>query len=348
MNYQLKQAKIESAKDMTREDHPKNTFQCRVLPDMEDINETDLLPYYASFFGGEDLGYKKDDIVWALTTEDFQIGFILGFAQPVTGSVIKSFLDEINEAEEAAGYRKSSFSDLHIERMAGSSINFSNRETGQSGVIYPTRVVYLYGADGSFWVKNPGYAMYISAKGDLRAQGTTRSETFTGKVKLDAPTIEENTSGKYTNVTGSMKENISGSHQMVVAGNDAEYISGKKNTLIAQGKEETIGLEGETKKIIAGGSNTTIAAGGYSVTVLAGTANITTAAGVITLTAGGGITITSAVNISLTAPSLFLNTALLRFPSGVTAPSPVPGPACALPFCLLTGVPHSGSITVGV
>ena len=348
MNYQLKQALIVSSRDITREDHPTNTFQCRVIPDMEDIAETDLLPYYANFFGGEDSVYKKDDVVWALTTEDFQIGFILGYAQPVTGTNLRSILDEINEAEESAGYRKSSFSDLHITKMAGTSISFSNRETGQSGVIYPTRVVYLYGADGSFWVKNPGYVMYISANGDLRAEGTTRSETFSGKVELNAPTIEENTSGKYTNVTGSMKENISGSHQMVVAGNDSEYISGKKNTLIAQGKEETIGLEGETKNIVAGGSKTNIAAGSYSVTVLAGTASITTAAGVITLTGGGGVTITSAVNISLNAPSLFLNTALLRFPSGVTAPSPVPGPAWALPFCLLTGVPHSGSITVGV
>lgn len=89
-------------------------YQIRVMPDMVNITENDLLPLYPNFFKDDHTAHQIDDVVWLLVNDDFHVGFILGQAQSASGDDVSTFIDTINRAELDAGLEKSAFGDLTV------------------------------------------------------------------------------------------------------------------------------------------------------------------------------------------------------------------------------------------
>lgn len=332
MNYQLKLAKVVETRLLVG-DASYNLFRVRVLPDMSEIPETqnNLLPLFPNFFKQNNTSYQMDDIVWTVCDELFQIGFILGLSQPPSGTPILPFIEKINAAEKAAGqpFTISKQGDLSIINISGSAITFSNPVNAQAGQIFNNNIVYLFGSDGTIWVRNPGMTMKTTGSGDVFITGKNKVEQV-ADVTLTAHDVKETVKKKKLSTEGMYDVNVGGSYTMTT-NNVSETILGTEDHIVIKKQTETIGA-GVTKTIVAGGETETVLLGNYNLSVVAGTMNLTTAAGTINLTAGAAMT--------LTAPVFNVVAAAVKFPS-VTAPVPSLGPFCSLPVCLFSGVPHT-------
>ena len=335
MDYQLKLAKIVSSREID-DKLPLNLFRVRILPEMAEIpaSQNDMLPLFPNFFKDTNYAYQRDDLVWVVCNDDFQVGFILGYSQPPAGEGITSFIDEINNAEKDANFPVSAFEEISILRLSGSCFTYNNVVTGQSGNIYNNKSFFLFSADGKIWVKNPGMTMKVTPDGDLTITGKTKTEEF-GDITIKGKASSEECSSKKIVADANLDLSSGGSFTKSTVGNSSEVVLGEVDTIIGKTKTETIGL-GETKTIMVGGETETIVAGNYTLTVAAGTMNFTTGLGAMNMTAGGAITVT--------APVFTLVAGAIKFPTGQAIPlMPSPGPFCALPFCLFTGMPHTAS-----
>jgi len=332
MNYQLKIAKIIEPRILVG-DVVYNLFRLRILPDMSDIPETqnELLPVFPNFFKQNNTAYQKDDIVWVVCNEDFQVGFILGLAQPPAGDNISSFIDVINKAEEEAGqpFVVSGINDITVVNISGSSLLFTNSAHAQSGQLYNNSTVFLFASDGSIWVKNPGMSLRTSGEGDLTIVGKNKTETLSNST-TSADTVTVEASKTEISTEGVHNLNVGGAYT-VTANTVSETSLGSEDHIVVGKQSETIG-QGIVKQVISGGEKDTVLLGDYSITVTAGAMNLTTVAGTINMTSGGGVTIT--------APIVNVVAGAIKFPS-VSTPLPSPGPFCMLPLCLFSGAPHT-------
>lgn len=324
----------------------RGLFQIRILPDMEEIEETDLLPWYPNFFANIFKAYAVGDVVWVLSSEDYQVGYILGWAEPPAGESIVDMLSIINTIEEEAKLEKSTQTSLSIEEVSGEMIRFRNIHTGLVGIIYNSYTYYLISPRGDIYVKNPFFKGIINNQGEISLQGTSKKETYTSSEITTVDSIE-NTTSKVLNISNTSKESVGGSKQITIGSNYTEYIAGESSLLTAKTKKETIGL-GEETKIIAGGQTTQILSGNFTLTAALGNISLTTAVGTITITSTGEVSFNSTSKISLRAPLIELLSPLIKFPAGASVVNPsTSGPFCALPNCLFTGAPHTGNIHTG-
>lgn len=330
-DYILKRAIIEGSRDVTS----GSSFPCRVIPDMVDIKEDiTMLPYFSPFFMSDQQAYSEGDVVWLLTTDDFQVGYILGFAESPTGSTIGPVITFINDIEESLGLGKSSVYDLTFTRRQDDLIDFCNRSNKQSGRIYATGIVYVYGADGSLHMKSANNSVDISAAGEMTISGKLLKEKVNTE-EIEAVKYTETLGSKESTVTGSSTENVSGNKYLSVVGSQDVKVLGNDSKTVT-GKAKEILLQGQDTVVVAGGDTKNIAAGNFAISVGAGTATITTLLGSITLSAvAGGINLLCGGSIRLIS-------------TGITV-SPLPvipgiGPFNCLPMCPIAMVPHSGNV----
>lgn len=175
---------------------------------------------------------------------------------------------------------------------------------GQSGIIYSTRIVILYGANGTIWIKNPNLNAVISPAGDLNIKGKAKTETFASSdLKVNADSTEE-IGSKVIDSKGKMVLKTGGTFEKHVGSGNTEWVGGDSKVNILGAKQEIIAgglLGGESRVIISGGSDTTVGEGEYSINVV-----------------GGGITISSILPISLTSTTAINMTAPIINLNGAT------------------------------
>lgn len=313
-----------------------NSFQCRLLPDMADIQEEELLPWYPNFFTGSYKPFFVGDAVWVLCSEDYQVGYILGMANSPAGEGILGIIAQVNGIEAEEGLEQSSYETLSIEVFSKSFFSFANRLTGVRGVVYSNNSYYIMSPSGEFYMHSAAFTGRVNSRGDLSLSGRSRTDQFKN-IKEESTTSEEETVTKKLKVSGNLTEAVSGSRQLTVAGNQSRLMAGNDTTMVAKKKEETVG-SGESKKVITGG---------YKLTVLQGNINLTTAVGGMSIQASGKVEISSGAPISLTSLSqVEVNAPTVKVPAGSVIPTGK-GPFCALPTCLFTGAPHVGNISAG-
>jgi hypothetical protein len=332
MKYELKQAEIV----LERESDNLNVFMVRILPDMKDILETDLLPRFPNFFAKTNIAYSTDDNVWVLTNEDFTMGFILGLSQPAAGESLTSFIQLVNNAENSASFPTTAINEMIIERVGGKSFSYTNKNTGQFGTIYQNRLVQLVSQDGDIWLQNPSTIITITAKGDINIIGTSKTEEYGADVNLKAAQSFEDLASKRVETSGSNVTSASGNIQSVTSASRMDHTAGDSEEFVAKVKKESYGL-GKDTKIVSGGDQETILTGDFQITV---------ALGQITMTATAGMNLTTLGSLSLTALSTTLVSPTTTFPSGLVAPTGA-GPFCAIPVCPFSGIPHLGNVAIG-
>ena len=324
-----------------------NMFQVRIVPDMEDIKEKDLLPYFANFFKEEDTAYQINSKVWCLTNDDYTLGYILGKAQNPSGDDITGVIQLINMAEVQAGFKTTSgYEELSVIRMSGSSVQFNNVNTGVVGQIYNSKALSLNGPDGSFWIsndiRNPTYTMQVTPKGEFNLTARDVTEKFKSISTESTGASTEKVASKTIITTGGNIK-LQGSDASLVAGNALNLSSG-----IGGVHETSLGDKSETA--VGSINRTAITPIASSINDTSyGSFNITSLGGVLKLK---GLQIhLEAIDVKISAPTIELDTPLLSTPAGVVAPNPgayagVGGGLCALPVCLFSAVPHVGNVLV--
>lgn len=336
---------VESTRQVFVQDEPGNTFLCRVLPDMVGLGPKEQLPKYPVFLADEQNSYSAGDVVWVICTEDFQIGYILGLAETPIGTKNSAVFLRINEVEKAADLKESAPADLCFEQRQSAIIDFYNKVNQQSGRIYKTGVIFIYGADGSFHMSQPNAAITITPKGEITVEGKTLTETVESDTKNVQNTYQEILGSKETSTVGTLKENVAGGRSLNVTADNTENIVGNDSKLVTGSKTETIGT-GRTTTIASGNDGESILLGNYTVTILAGNIAMTTGTGTVNISAALGAINISAPLITLTSSMTKIN-GPITLPTGVVVPSYIPGFNC-IPVCPLTGLPHGGQILLGV
>jgi hypothetical protein len=181
MKYELKEGVIILGRSQDSDGKARNLFRVRVMPDQEDITETDLLPNFPNFFVKDNIAYQPKDVVWLLTNDDYHIGFILGLKQPAAGEGLNPLIQIINSFEIDSNFEQSSYDKISIIRMSDESISFNNVQTGASGHIYNNRVFIFISEKGEIRVRNPGLDIVVSEKGEIKITGSTLEENLSSE-----------------------------------------------------------------------------------------------------------------------------------------------------------------------
>lgn len=343
MNVQLKLGVIESPRGPIVEDLNfkdsiyQNRFQVRIIPEMDDISENELLPWYPTFFSDHQESFKVGDVVWIVVSEDFKVGFIVGKAQIPAGESISDLITDINTLEEECGFPRSTYSAISIDFVRDGILEFHNIYTGSKGIIYNNRTYLFFGENGTVVFKNPSVSGRINPTGEITLIGKSKKEEFTSVEEKSVEKIVESSSLK-NNIIGNVIEDIGGSKQISVGSNEVESVAGDKKVFVGKSVEETTGL-GESKTIVLGD---------YKITVLSGNISLSTVIGEVSIHSTGKISFNSLQKVSITAPYVEVSSPFVKFPGGQTSPDPgLKGPFCALPNCLFTGAPHTGNTHIG-
>lgn len=343
-SYILKRAMIESTRKIFIKKEPGSNFLCRVLPDMVGLEPLDQLPRYPSFLANDSRSYSAGDVVWVVCTTDFQIGYILGLAETPIGTENTAIFTQINATEEAAKLPKSKPEDISFAQRQPGILDFYNKGNKQSGRIYATGVIFLYGADGSFHTKQLNSYVKVTASGEISITGKMLNESVETSTLEVQNVYKEDLGSKEVSVLGTVKEEISGGHSSSIVGDDTNYVVGNvSQTVIGTATEVNAGGHDET--IILGNHTEKILAGNYSLLIAAGNISLATALGTVNIGASGAINLAAPL-ITLTAGMTKI-TGPLTLPVGVVVPSYLPGLNC-LPLCPLTGLPHGGQVLLGL
>ena len=279
-----------------------NWYQVRILPDMNDIQDKDenndlILPWYPNFFSENNTAYQPGDLVWIVCDDDYHVGFILGLAQAPTGDNIKNAIFMFNQAEVNAGYPQSEYRHISVTKMSDTSLTFNNRETGISGQIFNSRIIYIYGNDGSIFSTNGnGYTLVISALGDITINGNSIGMNSKNEHTLQATSSYEKVTSKYIDSSGMVSINASGAYECTTASNSSSRTMGDSDVLVGKTKKETVGL-GSSRIVSLGALKETVGAGSYTLTVGVGT---------ITLCCSLPMILSSTTSISMLTPILNL------------------------------------------
>lgn len=338
--YRLSRAKIENLRIVNKE----NQYLCRILPDMQDILETNLLPYYPSFLRTHIEAYENEDIVWTLHTEDFQIGYVIGLSESAKGRDLKPLLEQINEVETKFKLSPSDIKNISFNIAKGAYLDYCNNLTGVSGRINKSGSTLLFGEDGNIYITSLASSIMLEENGDININNVNETHETDKRFIVNANEITEisktriiNSESKIDTVSGDSKRTVMGNNEEAFAKNSTQYFLSKKKEIIGLGSE---------KQVMTGGESIKILQGDYEILLALGKINLTSTLG-ISITAGASLKIVSAGPIDITSSALNIKSPLIKFPSGVSAPSGS-GPFCALPVCLFTGAPHVGNVFAGV
>jgi len=321
-----------------------NSFQVRIIPEMEGIFEADLLPYYPNFITGIETAYTAGEKVWCLTNEDFTVGFILGRAQPPKGSDIQGPLSMINKAEAGLYYSSdplnpsnsvvkfpstSSFNEITITRFSGTSFSFTNEKLGHSGTWYKSNCLMMYGADGSFWMQTPNMTQVIDAMGNSNmVMSGSNNVTSLNETTVTSGESREKVGSKYIDSDSNITLNSGGA--VAVAGSSiTESVTGNKESLVTGTYKQTLGTDNKVVADLTNASTHTYASG---MTLNSPLLNIRSA----TVSISGG-------SVTITGPVTVLGPVTMPGAVGLAAPTGSGG-FCALPVCLFAGVPHIGTV----
>lgn len=347
-DYVLSRGIVEAVRDQQN----TNKYFIRIIPDMESIEEVKLLPEFPSFFKNHVETYTRGNVIWALHTKDFQVGYVLGLCESSEGQNLTPLLEKIHELQRKHGLPISNIQNISFHIIDESFIDFSDKETSISGRFSNTGASVIYGKDGSILINSFLAKLHMDEKGNLSIEDINETHTVDKTYSVEANSIIENVSKREVNVTENNKELISGDSSKTVVGNNQEAYTRDSSVVYLSKKKETVGM-GESKMIVTGGQDTTVIAGNYIIKTVAGKVQILSGGGLNIIAGPGGLNIVSAGTISLTTPNLDINalsvnlkTFGIKAPNGFTAPTGS-GPFCALPVCLFTGAPHIGNVFAG-
>jgi hypothetical protein len=304
----LKRAKVEITK--LNIDSTGNAHTVRIIPDMDGIapESTIYLPRYGSFFSESPRTYSSGDIVWVLCSTDYQVGYILGLAGTVGGSLIYSVLDRINSNEEKLEIPLSTIHTADITCVTDQFIDYSNKKYGHSGRLTKAGACNIFTSDGSVYLSSKsGAVIKLLADGGIQQTATDITTTAKSVVETSA-SHTLSTQGYIEEVAGSKKEQIGVSLSQSIGGDVARTVAGDENNLTFKKKTETAGL-------------------GYTIQVV--------------LPLGS-------IDLNALLGGINLNSIFLNAPLGFASPFAGPGPFCTIPFCLLTGIPHTGRKFTGI
>lgn len=286
MDYKLKLAiitasrTIPSATPSPLDPKSGNYFQVRVMPEMADIYDMDvesnglILPWYPNFFGDCDHAYQEGDLVWVVCEEDFSVGYIVGFAQSPAGTDISSFMYLLGSAEALAGLSQSAVNDISIQKMSDKCLTFLNVKSGRVATIYNSKIVYIYGEDGSIFSTNgSSYIMLVDKEGNLTLKGNSKSESFYGKMNTSGGDSTETLSSKTISTVNMTSINAGGSYQMTAAGNASNNVVGAVTNIAGLGVTNLAGTY-INNTVALGAITNTVGAGAYTITVAGGVINI--------------------------------------------------------------------------
>jgi hypothetical protein len=336
----------------SRDSSNNNKYGIRVIPDMDGIEETNLLPAYPSFFFNSIEVYANGDKVWCLHTEDFQVGYVLGLCENSEGRNLTSFFNKVLALEEKFGLKKSKISNLYFQIHDGVLLDFIDKENDINGRLTTNGSSFLFTSDGSIYLDAGASSLHLNKNGEIDIDSENEIHDVDQSYEIKANRIEETTNIKRSNIAGDKIEIVSGSSSTSVLGNNQESYTKDSSVTYVTKKKELIGT-GADSKVISGGSKTTILAGDYSVTLATGNMTLTSALGSMKLIVGPkGLEIISAGNVKITTPtSITLQASKidLKSLSLKSATSVVGGGAfCKLPFCLFTGAPHTTNSFTGL
>ena len=197
----------------------------------------------------------------------------------------------------------------------------------------------------------------ISASNDYLEETTGKRQIAADSLSMQVGSnnAQVDVNSKYDfNVQSDVTKNIGGNRKTTLTkGNDTtRFVKGnRKTTFVAPATDNTTFLSTGTQRTTATGTlnvaYTTGVRGTYSFTSATGSYTVTLGGGSINLTAGRGVSLNSAANISLKAPTIGL-TGTVGLGGGTSAPFPViggqPGPSPHLDY--ITGIPLLGNPTV--
>jgi len=302
----LKKGRIEITK--TNLESLGNAQTVRVIPDMDGLSDNPTyLPRYGGFFQENQRLYDNGDIVWIFCTEDYQVGYILGIAEPVGGSPISILITKINKAESQLGLDISDIRSADITCATDQYIDYVNKKYGHAGRIMTTGAIMVFGKDGSIYLSSKDSVLKLLADGTIR-QDAKVIEQNAQNVKEVSSSHSLDTQGCIEKIAGSKQESIGTSLSQSIGGDAARVVTGNDSVTTFMKKKEVAGL-------------------GYKLQVIA-----------------------PGCSLDFDVPFGFinLNSLFIQAPMGFATPFNGPGPFCTIPFCLLTGVPHSGRTFIGL
>jgi len=346
-DYIVRRATIESSR-LSEED---NRYLTRVIPDMNDIKEREYLPEYPVFLRMEQDAYLKGDTVWCITTEDFQVGYIIGLCENTSGRPIISILKQINLLEKEFNIPRSSYSDLSFTIHQDVYIDFHSRKTLSSGRLNTGGTLFFFTKEGNAFIKAIKSSINQKANGTTEMTSINENHVVTKEINIKASSLSEELNKKTENILGSLNVAVGGDQSEVVGGNKQEGTTGNYTSVVLKKKSEIIGL-GSDQTITSGGSTTTLLIGDYTVTTTLGSINLVSTSGLNIVAGASGVNVLSAGAINFTSPSVNINTLLLNLQAlaiktGTGLAGGLPGPFCSLPFCLFAGAPHTANAFTG-
>ena len=170
-------------------------LQVKILPQMEDIADTEC-PKWPFFFKDEVFTGKADDLVWCISDDDFNIGYVLGPANYNTycdedydttnnpfnnDKIYLSFpgdlLNNISTSEFYPAQEGISFNNIKVTYWDKDCIHFVERSTGGSIIAY---------SSGSFLIMRPSrFMVHIGSQ--------TKGSTFSidsGGISLNGASLK--------------------------------------------------------------------------------------------------------------------------------------------------------------
>lgn len=147
--------------------------QVRILPDMADIQEENLLPWYPPFFKDEITFTRADELVWVITNEEFSIGFILGLVSSYTwiGSYeSQSIPDTLRQAIDQAYVqfrgRVLAYQNLKVVYWDENCLHFIDRTDGSFTIAF--RQGTIHRVSPSAIEATAGTSSFVITDGNIR------------------------------------------------------------------------------------------------------------------------------------------------------------------------------------
>lgn len=161
-------------------------LRVRVIPYMNGIAEDDC-PYWSCFFRDEPITGKAGDMVWVIAGDDFDIGYILGYANYCTEdtddfithtengksinlSIPQTLRDRVKAASVDLMGQELDFINIKVSFWNDSCIHFTDRQSGAYYIAFATGTLYAFQSD-SCWISIQGQTKLCLNKDGFSVSG---------------------------------------------------------------------------------------------------------------------------------------------------------------------------------